>query len=413
VYTQLAAEGHVATALGSGTRVAERARPTGPPGPAGRLASAWAPMPDPLPRAFATSNPGRPDPALFPRREWQRALAAAVRELSDADLSYGDPRGLAELRVALASYVARVRSIAASPEQVIVVNGFAQGLVCVTRLLVRVHGEPAVAIEDPGSTGTIDQLTAWGARVIPIPVDAAGLDVGALDRSAAQAVVVTPAHQYPTGVTLAPDRRHALIAWARRRDALIIEDDYDAEYRYDRAPLTSLHNLDPDRVIAGGSTSKSLSPALRLGWLTVPAGLADTFAEIKASIDLGAPTIPQAALARFITSGSLDRHIRRTRSVYRRRRDALVNTLHDSAPGLHLDGIAAGLHVVIRLDDDVDENELAERAVRLGLDAQPLGRYRCRPDRLGLNGLVLGYARQPPHQLQRAVAELFGDPDRS
>jgi len=136
-------------------------------------------------------------------------------------------------------------------------------------------------------------------------------------------------------------------------------------------------------------------------------------AEIKASIDLGAPTIPQAALARFITDGSLDRHIRRTRSVYRRRRDALVNTLHDSATGLHLDGIAAGLHVVIRLDDDVDEDELAERAVRLGLDAQPLGRYRYRPDRLGLNGLVLGYARQPPHQLQRAVAELFGDPNRS
>ena len=403
VYAQLAAEGHLATTSGSGTRVAPRPHPTRPSMPERKASISTARL------SFATNNPGHPDPALFPRRDWHRALAAALRELPDADLSYGDPRGLGELRTALAGYVARVRSIIASPEQVIVVNGFAQGLVCIARHLVRVHGDPVVAVEDPGSVGTVEQLMAWGVRVVPVRVDDAGLDVDALDRSDAVAVVVTPAHQYPTGVTLAPHRRHALVAWARRREALIVEDDYDAEYRYDRAPLTSLHNLDPDLVIAAGSISKSLSPALRLGWLIVPGHLADPLTEIKASIDLGAPTIPQAALARFIGSGGLDRHIRRTRGVYRRRRDALVGSLRDHAPDLDVDGIAAGLHVLIRLDDDMDENDLAVRARKLGLDAQPLGRYRCHR---GPQGLVLGYARQPPHRLQQAVAELFGEPDR-
>ncbi|CAN5764521.1 PLP-dependent aminotransferase family protein [soil metagenome] len=386
-YAQLVAEGHLVATQGSGTSVAPH---PSPPPPSGHAVAA---------RRFATDNPGHPDPALFPRREWGRALTAALRELPDHEFSYGDPRGLAELRVALASYLGRVRSIAVTPDQVVVVNGFAQGLVCIARHLAQRSTDAIVAVEDPGSVGTAETLRAWGAHVIGVPVDGAGLDVTALDKSGAGAVVVTPAHQYPTGVTLTAERRHALVDWAQRNDGLILEDDYDAEYRYDRAPLTSLHTLDPQRVVPAGSVSKSLSPALRLGWLVAPTHLADHLTEIKAAIDLGAPTLPQAALARLITSGALDRHIRRTRTHYRRRRDALVNTLRDRATGVRIGGIAAGLHVVVHLDCNADEHDIAEHARGLGLDAQPLGRYRHQP---GPAGLVLGYAKRTPEQLRHA-----------
>ncbi len=391
-YAQLVAEGHLVATHGSGTSVAPHPSPPPPPGPVV------------APRRFVADNPGHPDPALFPRQEWARALTAALRELPDDQLSYGDPRGLAELRAALAGYLGRVRSITVRPEQVVVVNGFSQALVCITRHLTHRNSDVIVAVEDPGSTGTVETLQAWGASVIGIPVDGAGLDVAALETSGAQAVVVTPAHQYPTGVSLTAGRRHALVDWAQRHDALILEDDYDAEYRYDRAPLTSLHTLDPLHVVPAGSMSKSLSPALRLGWLVAPTHLADHLADIKAAIDLGAPTVPQAALARLITSGALDRHIRRTRTHYRRRRDALVDTLRDRAAGIRIGGIAAGLHVLIHLDRHDNESDIAEHARRLGLDAQPLGRYRHHA--AGPAGLILGYATRTPEQLRHAAALL-------
>ncbi|MGH9270972.1 MAG: PLP-dependent aminotransferase family protein [Ilumatobacteraceae bacterium] len=392
VYAQLVAEGHLVAIPGSGTCVAPRPSPPPPPGPVV------------APRRFVVDNPGHPDPRLFPRQEWGRALTAALRELPDHQLSYGDPRGLAELRAALASYLGRVRSINIRPDQVVVVNGFSQALVCITRHLTHHSRDVVIAVEDPGSIGTVETLQAWGASVVGIPVDGDGLDVGALETSGASAIVVTPAHQYPTGVTLGAERRHGIVDWAQRHDALILEDDYDAEYRYDRAPLTSLHALDPQRVVPAGSTSKSLSPALRLGWIVAPTHLADHLTDIKAAIDLGAPTLPQAALARLITSGALDRHIRRTRTHYRRRRDALVNTLSDHAAGIRIGGIAAGLHVLIHLDRHHTENDIADHARRLGLDAQPLSRYRHHA--AGPAGLVLGYAARTPEQLRHAAALL-------
>ena len=396
VYEQLVAEGYLDTGRGRrGTTVAAR---TASVDPTQRL--------DGLPRRAGT-NPGRPDPALFPRRDWLRAYGTATRTLTDGDLSYGEARGLYTLRVELSRYLARVRGIGVDPDQIMIVNGFAQGMVCIVRLLLAAFDPPLIAVEDPGSVGSVEQLRAWGARVIPIPVDADGIATDALEGSGAHAVLVTPAHQYPTGVTLAAHRRIAIADWARRTGALVIEDDYDAEYRYDRAALTSLHALMPDRVITGGSTSKSLAPALRLGWLVAPADLVDELVDIKATLDLATTTMEQAALATFIANGSFDRHIRRTRAIYRQRRDAVIDAAR-SLPGVSsVDGIAAGLHVLIRLETGTDESALVSRARALGLDAQPLTKY-CTAERSP--GLVLGFGMSTPNQLQRSLQELAQKP---
>jgi GntR family transcriptional regulator / MocR family aminotransferase len=393
-YAQLVAEGHLDAEHGSGTRVSRR-----PPGHDDRA----APRREPVVRQPAGSNPGQPDPALFPRRAWLRSLARASADLPDAAFTYGDVQGLPALRTALVQYLGRVRSIVAHPDDVVVVNGFAQALVCITTMLVRRDASPAVAVEDPGSSGVVDQLRWWGARVVRVPVDARGLVVEELVRQRVQAVVVTPAHQYPTGVTLAAERRHALVDWATRTGAFIVEDDYDAEYRYDREPLTSLHALCPERVIAAGSCSKSLSPSMRLGWMVAPGSIVGQLAEIKGNIDLGTAALSQAALADLISSGELDRHLRRSRARYRQRRDALVATLRRLVPGVEIAGIAAGLHVLVHLDPDVDEAAIATHARGLGFAAQPLGRYRHAP---GRPGVVLGYAALTPERLRSAAAEL-------
>ena len=388
-YAQLVAEGHLVAVPGSGTRVGERAAPA-PPSP--RI----------VVEQVAGHNPGQPDPAMFPRREWLRSSARATAALPDAAFAYGDMRGAIELRTALASYLGRVRSIATTVDQVLIVNGFAQTLACVAQLLSRAEGaSPAViACEDPGSKGAVDQLTWWGLDVVRVPVDHEGIDVSALERSKASAVVVTPAHQYPTGVTLSAARRHALVEWAARTGGLIVEDDYDAEYRYDREPLTSLHALAPESVLAAGSVSKSMSPSLRLGWIVAPRGLVAQLAEIKGNMDLGSAALTQAALADFIETGALDRHLRRTRTRYRRRRDALVDALRTHAPSVEISGISAGLHVALMLPPSVDEDRVVSIAREAGFAAQPLHRYRHRP---GPPGVVLGYASMTPPRIAEAV----------
>ena len=387
-YAQLVAEGHL-VATNAGTRVSPRAPVSAAPvsGVDGRLE---------LP------NVGQPDPALFPRHEWLRVESEVVRTLPDADFGYGDAQGFAELRTVLAGYLGRVRGVDVDADRLVVVNGFAQALALLMWHLTRAGETPVVAVEDPGSVGVLEELRAWRMRIVPVAVDGRGLDVDALSRSGASAVVVTPAHQYPTGVTLAPERRVALVDWARSRGAYVIEDNYDAEYRYDRAPLTSLHSLAPDHVLAAGSMSKSLSPALRLGWIATPPALAAALTRGKAMMDLGAPTIPQATLARFIATGRLDRHLRRTRAIYRRRRDALLDALERrGVEGVEtVEGIAAGLHVAVRLGGGVDEADLAARARACGLEAQALGRYRHQP---GPPGLVLGYGSRSVDAIRRGV----------
>jgi GntR family transcriptional regulator/MocR family aminotransferase len=389
-YEQLVAEGHLISGRGSGTSVAART----------------VDRPDALPpieiEAVAGRNPGQPDPTLFPRRAWQQATHHALTTMDDSMFAYGDARGHLALRVVLASYLGRVRGIVTDSDRVIVVSGVAQCLSLLIATLARRDGRACIAVEDPGAAGAAAQLRWWGVDLVPISVDQRGIDVEALKRSAARAVIVTPAHQYPTGVTLAPERRHALVEWARATGGVIVEDDYDAEYRYDRLPLTSLHVLAPQHVIATGSVSKSLSPSLRLGWMVAPDHLVADLVAAKANTDLGTSILPQAALSSFIESGALDRHLRRTRTLYRQRRDALLEGLA-TTPHLDVSGIAAGLHVLLRLPEHSDADALAHVAVSLGLAARPLESYR---HQAGPPGIVIGYAHLNPRSLRQAGTTL-------
>ncbi|HTU04725.1 MAG TPA: PLP-dependent aminotransferase family protein, partial [Trebonia sp.] len=262
-YAQLAAEGYLSSHVGSATRVAIDARPL--PSPEQALAPAAGPR--------IEFRPGVPDLTSFPRRDWLWALGEACRTSPKDDLSYGDPRGSAVLRHVLASYLRRVRGAVADPERMVICAGYAQGLALVLRAL-GAAGAHRVAVEEPGPT--YREIVASRARIeaVPVPVDEHGINVDALAAIGAAAVVVTPAHQTPTGVVMTPGRRHALLAWARDHDAIVIEDDYDSEFRYDREPIGTLQGLAPDRVALLGSVSKSLAPALRLGWIACPPWLA-------------------------------------------------------------------------------------------------------------------------------------------
>jgi GntR family transcriptional regulator/MocR family aminotransferase len=277
-----------------------------------------------------------------------------------------------------------VRAAAADPDGIVICTGFAQGLNVALRVLARV-GVDRVAFEDPGYDETSAVAADFaGVRVVRVPVDDDGVDVNALAVSGARAVVLTPAHQWPTGVVLAPERRHALLAWAAEHDALIVEDDYDAEFRYDREPVGTLQGLAPDRVVALGTVSKSLAPAVRLGWIVCPPPLAAAVAAEKIRGDRGSPALDQLALATLIQSGRFDRHLRRMRGVYARRRAALVDALARHAPRVRLTGLAAGFHAVAHLPDGVDEEAVIEAA-----RARSVGLY-------GMSGQRSTHATTPP-----------------
>jgi GntR family transcriptional regulator / MocR family aminotransferase len=387
-YEQLTAEGYLHARQGSGTQVA---------------ALGQRPASGPRPTTRPVSNPGLPAGALFPREQWLRSATQALAGLPDADFDYGDPAGHPRLRHELSSYLGRVRALLAPADRIVIVNGFGQA----SRLLADVllaRGVSEIAVEDPGSVGLRDQLTHTGLTCRPIPVDGAGIQVDRLAGSGLRAVVVTPAHQFPTGVVMSADRRHALVRWARDTGGLILEDDYDAEYRYGRTPVGALQGLGPDVVVYGGSVSKTLAPALRLGWLVVPEQLVAAVIEAKYAADLGTGTWEQVTLADFLARGEMDRHIRRTAIRYRERRDRLVAALAQHLPDWTVTGTAAGLHLVVHPPPGSDEAALADLAVRSGLDARPLSPYAI--NHLVEPGLVIGYGRQRPDALARAVAEL-------
>jgi GntR family transcriptional regulator/MocR family aminotransferase len=362
-YAQLQAEGYLTSRGGSATRVAAsqvepRSTPRRTPPPA---------VPPP-PRWIADFASGVPDLRSAPREDWAWAVREACRHAPNTTFDYGDPRGDPRLREVVAAYLRRVRAVDAGPDQLVVCGGFAQGLALVLRALAAA-GLSRVAAEDPGSFGSIGRAAPQGGEMVPVPVDELGIDVAALDASGARVVVLTPAHQWPTGVVLAGERRHQLIAWARERDAYVIEDDYDAEFRYDREPVGSLQGLCPDRVVTLGTVSKSLTPALRLGWVVVPDVLADDVVAAKLAADRGTPGLDQFALATLIESGRYDRHLRRMRAEYAARRDVLVDALAGAAPDLPVTGLAAGFHAVLHLPAGTDEQALvgaaADRSVRL------------------------------------------------
>ena len=397
-YAQLAAEGWLRARRGAGTEVAAVASRL----PAARTPA--APLPPP-PRHDL--RPGHPDVSAFPRAAWTCALRAALEGAPDAVLQGNDPRGLPELREALAGYLGRARGVRAEPERVLVCGGFRQGLSLVCRALAR-RGLGRVALEDPTVPYHPEVAEAAGATVLDLPLDELGARTELLAGLRADAAVVTPAHQFPLGVTLAPERRAALVAWARETGGVVIEDDYDGEFRYDRQPVGALQALDPEHVVYAGTASKALAPGLRLGWLVLPASLAELVAREKDMDDGGAAVTDQLALCELIRGHGLDRHLRSVRARYRRRRDVLLGALSEAAPGLRARGIAAGLHALVELPPGgPGEQELVERAAERELALSGLAEMR-RTAAPGPPALVVGYATPPEHGYAAAVAVLAG-----
>jgi GntR family transcriptional regulator/MocR family aminotransferase len=396
-YGQLVAEGWLAARHGSGTWVAERAAAVPPASaPEARTASA---------SVRYDLRPGYPDVSAFPRAAWQaaarRALAAApARSL----IGYSDPRGLPVLRAALAEYLARARGVSVTPERIIVCAGFSQGLELLCDLL-RTRGRRTLAIEAYGHPGHRHVAASAGMRLVPVPVDDRGALAGRVPAASAGAMLLTPAHQFPLGVALAPERRRRAVDWASAADGLIIEDDYDGEFRYDRQAVGALQSLAPEHVVYAGTASKSLVPGLRLGWLAVPDRLVDEVTEIKRAAARLSSSLDQLTLAEFITSGGYDRQVRRARLAYRLRRDRLVSELHRQVPGVAATGIAAGLHVLVQLPAGVAEDDIVARAAARGLALQGLASCRADGQELG-PAMIVGYATPAAHAFSTAVARL-------
>jgi GntR family transcriptional regulator / MocR family aminotransferase len=399
-YAQLAAEGYLSLRQGARPRVSEAtALASAASLPAMRPAGTAA-----APRARFDFRPSVPDVSTFPRAAWLRSLRTALANITDADLGYGDPCGVDALRAALADYLGRVRGVVTDPKHIIITSGYTQGLGLVCHALATT-GAKRIALEDPSNPDDGLVAARAGLEPVPIGVDGAGTRVEELQQADADAVVLTPAHQHPTGVVLTGDRRTALLAWLRDRAAIAIEDDYDAEYRYDRAAVGALQGLDPDRVVYAGSVSKTLAPALRLGWLVVPPTLVQAVSHEKLLADRGTARIEQHALADFLTRGELDRHLRRMRTRYRARRDALVQALAEALPETSVRGVAAGLHVTVQLPDSDNEQAIREEARARRVELETMSDYRPdagdRPP-----ALLLGYAQMPEPAIRAGVHEL-------
>jgi GntR family transcriptional regulator/MocR family aminotransferase len=330
------------------------------------------------------------------RRAWAGGSAAA--------LDYPDPQGVEPARAALTSYLNRSRATVADPGRVVLCTGFAQAARLVCEVL-RARGVRRVAVEDPGHAEQCADLRAAGVELVPLPVDDGGLRVDRLHALDVGAVLVTPAHQYPTGAVLDPERRAALLAWAEARRAFVLEDDYDAEYRYDRAPVGALQGLAPERVVYVGSASKMLAPSLRQGWLVLPRELVAGVARAKLSADRGSPSLEQLALAAFLEAGELDRHLRRTRAIYRRRRDALVEALGRHLPEGGVRGVAAGLHLLVELPPGTDEGAVVSGAARRGVRVYGARDYHADPG-VAPPALLLGYGGVTEGDVEPGVAEL-------
>jgi GntR family transcriptional regulator / MocR family aminotransferase len=395
-YAQLAAEGYLEARIGSGTRV----RPLGQNEEAGRSPPAVAPARAPR----IDLAPGLPDLRAFPLGRWVSALRSVTSTLPYAELGYPDPAGHPRLRQVLAGYLARVRGAQADPAQVTMCRGVTDATHRICQAL-RAAGIGAVAVEDPGWHRLRQAAGAAGLRVVAVPVDGQGLRVGDLeDHPDVRAVIVSPTHQFPTGVVLSAERRGDLLAWARRVDGLILEDDYDAEFRYDRRPVGTIQGTDPSRVALLGSLSKTLSPALGIGWVATPPAWTGPF---RATV--GPPAAPstldQLTFAEFLQTGAYDRHLRAARKRYRLRRDRLVSGLAQRMPSARLLGVAAGLHLLVLLDDTVDGAAVVGRAATRDMRVANLDTYRVRDDTFG-PGLVLGYGNLADGQVEEAVALL-------
>jgi GntR family transcriptional regulator / MocR family aminotransferase len=395
-YAQLQAEGYLIVRHGAGTWVADVLAPAprregqaAPPGHAPRF----------------NFNPGLPDLAAFPSAAWTNALRLALRDAPVSSLGYGDPRGRLELRRALASYLARARGAVADPELIVVCAGFVHGLSLLSRVL-HAQGIRRIAMEDPCLSRHRDVASAAGLEVVPLPVDEQGARTDLLGDSDAGAIFLAPAHQFPLGAVLHPERRTAAIAWARAAAGVVIEDDYDAELRYDRQPVGALQALDPDHVAFAGTTSKTLAPGLRLGWLLLPDTLLEPIVALRLREDVHVPAPEQLAFSQLLVSGAFERHVRRMRTRYRARRDRLLAMLAERAPSATPVGISAGLRVLLELPAGAPSaDELTKWAAQESIELFPVG--RCyHSGRAMREGLVIGYAALPEHAFESGLTAL-------
>jgi len=394
-YAQLAAEGYIDLRRGANPSVRPGNVRVGP------AEETWEPL-----RLRFDLRPHMPDVGKFPRHAWERSQRSAVIRASAAELGYGDPAGVWSTRVAVSQYLGRARGVLAGPSNTLMTAGTSSALSLLCGALAR-RGATAIAFENPSQYTHHLIAERAGLDVVGIEVDEEGLDVARLDEHAVQAVVVTSAHQFPTGCVLSDDRRATLVEWAQRTGGLIVEDEYDAEFRYDRSPVAALQGLAPESVAYLGSTSKTLAPALRLGWAVLPDGLFDDVRRELESTILHVPTLVQLAFADFLERGEFARHVRRVRSVYRRRRDALVEALDEHLGMEPVGGIAAGLHVVLGVDTLEQEGRIAAsmRARRIAL--QTLSTH-CLPDYSGPAGVLLGYGAISAASIG-VVVEQFAD----
>ncbi|MGW7744290.1 MocR-like pyridoxine biosynthesis transcription factor PdxR [Streptomyces chartreusis] len=402
-YEQLTAEGYLRSGRGAGTWVGDAVRAARP------RARDLAPRST---GSRADFVPGTPDVSLFPRAAWAAAQRGVLAELPHHELGYPDPRGLPRLRTALAELLARRRGVVADPERIVIVSGVSQATT-VLGFVLHARGMHEVGVENPGSPQHDALYAAAGVATVPVPMDDEGLAIGPLRESGVRSVVTTPAHQFPTGIAYSARRRAELLDWARSVDGFVLEDDYDGDFRYDRAPVGALQGLDPERVAYAGSVSKSLAPGLRLGWLLVPEALAEDVVERKRTMDLGHPTLDQALFARFVERGDYDRQLRRCQRAYRERRDTLVAALEEHFPGAEVTGIAAGLHVIAALPERYGpEERFLTRVAAAGVAVRPLTDYAHA--RAGSEGeqrgvrLVLGYAHLSPARIRDGVRLMAG-----
>lgn len=416
-YGQLVAEGFLEARVGSATRVPSGARPRMPraPKPATSASSAAPPEPvDPgatAPPASARRarprldlGPGVPDLRHVPRARWAAAVRTALAETPDVEFALLDPLGHPAARAQLAAYLARSRRAAVEVDRLAVVHGAADAVARLAAALARA-GHRAILVEDPSWPRLRELAASAGLTPVPVPVDGDGIDVERLAeaaaRTGARAAIVTPAHQFPLGSALSPARREALVAWARAHDAVVVEDDYDAEFRYDRRPIAALQALAPERVVLVGSLSKTVSPAYGLGWAVLPAAFVDAFRDAQRP-----SVVEQLALARFIERGDLERHLRAARVRLRRRRAALAAALEARLPELAVTGLAAGMHLVLELPEGVEAVDAARRARAAELAVSPLSRYRVTASAPRREALVLGYGNLSDALVDEAVARL-------
>ncbi|MGW6394571.1 MocR-like pyridoxine biosynthesis transcription factor PdxR [Streptomyces sp. NPDC055103] len=414
-YAELVAEGWLTARQGSGTRVARRAAPR-------RAAPTVRPATTarPRPTAAATHNlkAGTPDLASFPRADWLKAYRRALTAAPNEAFGYGDPRGRIELRTALAEYLARARGVYARPERIVICAGFVHGLMLIGEVL-RGRGVRDVAVESYGLGVHADLLVRAGLGTPPLPFDDRGTRVEELagpgepgkagqsrEYGGVGAVLLTAAHQFPLGGALPPDRRAAVVDWARASGGFVLEDDYDGEFRFDRQPVGALQGLDPERVVYLGTASKSLAPGLRLAWMVVPEGLLDEVVAAKGAVDWASSAPDQLAFAEFLGSGAYDRHVRAVRLRYRRRRDQLVEAVAAHAPLTRVSGIAAGLHAVLALPPGTEQDVLRAAAWH-GLAVQGVNQFRRPAVEPALDGLVVGYATPSDSAWPGALAALL------